>query len=120
MKTMGIFAVVLLVVSIGFGIWIGVTGKPYSIGLFTVHKLSGIGFTILTIIIVVNRIRSCGFAGLNMVFAIAFGITIIALLSTGAIMSGDKATTAFLRVVHIASTVVSVISGGGLLMFLVR
>lgn len=120
MKTMGIYAAVLLLISIGLGIWTGVAGKPYSIALFTVHKLSGAAFAILTIIIAVKRMRSGSLTSQDVTFATVFVIALVAVIATGAIMSGEKPVTLLLRGGHIASALISAVSGGGLLAFLVR
>lgn len=119
MNTKGIIAVILLVISIGFGIWTGVSGKPYNTGLFTVHKLSGLGFGVLIIIIAVNGIRSGSFSGQDIALTVVFGISVIALIATGAIMSGDKPISA-LRIIHIVSAVISIVTGFVQLAFLVR
>ena len=49
MKSMAIAALILLVISVGLGVWLGIAGAPYrryNVALQTVHKLASVGFAV--------------------------------------------------------------------------
>lgn len=111
-KVFGVFAIVLLLVSVILGIWIGVAGKPYNTALFSVHKLAGIEFVALMVLITINEARSAGIFGVSAVLSVVAVASLATLLTTGAMMSGDKDVIAVLRVIHIFAVVLISLSCG--------
>ncbi|MBN1777641.1 MAG: hypothetical protein JW811_05920 [Clostridiales bacterium] len=112
MKTMVIAALILLIVSVGLGIWMGIAGAPYNTALQTVHKLSSIGFAVLCVIYFVGETRKGGMAAGDIALAAVFVVSLIALLATGGIMSGKQEVPALLRIAHAASAVL-IAAGSG-------
>jgi hypothetical protein len=108
-------AISLFLLSIGFGIWTGLSGKPYGIALFTVHKLTGLGSVALAVIVEAGRMRHADVGGIELLFLVAGIISVIALVATGIIMSGDRPMTGLYRAVHISASAILLISGSGIL-----
>ena len=114
-RTMGITAIALFLLSIGFGIWNGLSGKPHGTALFTVHKLTGLGSVVLAVIMEAGRMRHADVSGIELLFLVAGVVSVIALVATGIMMSGDRPLTGLYRAVHISASAVLLISGGGML-----
>ena len=118
-KFSGIFGAVLFLLTIGFGIWIALQGKPYGMVLFTVHKLTAIGATVLAAFFCFSILKNASTGGKVIVLVIIAVISVIALLATGALMSINNDPVAlYLRIIHSISSISLAISGGGAIFFL--
>lgn len=121
MKTMILAALILLAVSVRLGIWIGLTGSPYNVILLAVHKLTSIGFTVLSGIYFIGEMRNTGMAPVNIVLIAVMIAAFVALLATGAIMSGQQLPSAILRITHAAMVIIFFLSAGWrLLLYFIR
>lgn len=109
---MVISALILLVLSVGLGIWMGFAGAPYNTALQTVHKLSSVAFAVLCVIFFIGETRKTGMATGDIVLAAVFAASLIALLATGGIMGGKQQVSALLRIVHTASAILIAASSG--------
>lgn len=104
-----ISSIVLVILTIGMGIVLHRTGKPYSIGYFTIHKISTIAFLVLLFSLTKNYLKGSDTTTM-LVFAIIIGaISLLALIISGGMMSLDKMMDLSLPV-HRVSTFVFVIS----------
>ncbi len=112
MKTMVIAALILLVLTVGLGIWLGFAGAPYNMALQTVHKLSSIAFAVLCVLFFLGETRKTGMAAGDIALAAVFVISLIALLASGGIMSGKQQVPALLRIVHTVSSIL-IAAGSG-------
>jgi hypothetical protein len=95
-----------------FGIWLGVTGKPYNNVLFTVHKLFALAFVVLTIIKLMPYLKEIPISGLMITLLIIAGLSIIGLFASGAAMSiieGNKPLLLWLHRILPLSTLGSII-----------
>ena len=120
MKSMAIAALILLVVSVGLGVWLGIAGAPYNVALQTVHKLASVGFAVLCVIFFVGEVRKTGMAAADIALAAVFVVSLIALLATGGIMSGKQQVAPLLRAVHaVSSGVLSLSAAWKLISFLI-
>ena len=118
-KLPGIFGAVLFLLTIGFGIWIALQGKPYGMVLFTAHKLTAIGATVLAALFCINILKNASAGGKVTALMIIAGISVIALLATGALMSiNNDPVASYLRIIHSVSSISLAISGGGAIFFL--
>lgn len=113
-KSMGICAAVLFLITIGFGIWMAQQGKPYGIAIFTIHKLTAIGAVVLAALFCYNLMKNTSAASTVILLIIVAVISVIALLSTGALMSAKNTVAQYLRIIHIISTIMLDLSGGGM------
>ena len=111
MKTMVITAIALLILSAGFGIWTAISGSPYNAVLFNVHKLASVAYGVLCVLYFINSIKGTGMAGGDIVLAVVFVISLVALLVSGALLSA-KQPAVWLRIMHIISSVIVYIGGG--------
>ena len=119
MKTMVIAALALLALSVGLGIWIGLSGHPYNTVLLTVHKLASIAFVVLCVLYYGNAMRGTSISAGDIALIVLFIVSVAALLATGGIMSA-KQPNLFLRIAHIAATgILSVSAGWKLLAYLI-
>lgn len=120
MRTMVIASLALLALSVGFGLWIGIAGAPYNTALLTVHKLSSVAFAVLSVIYFIGTARKTGIAAWDTVLAVVFAASLVALLATGAIMSGKAETAPLLRILHaVSSGILSLSAAWKLLAFLI-
>jgi hypothetical protein len=109
---MVIAALILLVLSVGLGIRMGFTGAPYNTALQAAHKLSSVAFAVLCVIFFIGETRKTGMAAGDIMLAVVFAASLIALLATGAIMSGKRQVPALLRIVHTVSAIL-IAAGSG-------
>ena len=112
MNKMVVTALILLTVSVGLGIWLGIAGAPYNTALQTVHKLSSVGFSVLCVIFFISETRKTGMATGDIVLAAVFVISLVVLLATGAITSGKQEVPALLRIAHTASAILIAVGSG--------
>ena len=96
---------IIMAITIVIGIWLSQSGKPYNKLVLIIHQLIvlvNIGFAVFLFI---NIYKISTARSLLVALTISAGLSVIALLATGAIMSKRKASTTLLRVVHILATI---------------
>lgn len=82
----------VFILTIASGVWLSKLGKPYNSQIFNLHKLIALGFIIYTFVIGKNMIKSIDINGLMWLLIIVSIIFVIALITTGGILSiKDKA-----------------------------
>jgi hypothetical protein len=84
-----------------FGLWLGLTGKPYNGILFNVHKLIALGAVIVTAIQVNKALKSVEIQPLLLALIAMAALGVVALFATGALMSLGKLPYPILRALHI-------------------
>ncbi|MBS7526355.1 hypothetical protein KHM83_06675 [Fusibacter paucivorans] len=92
--------------TIGTGIWLAFSGKPYAIALFTIHKILGIA-TAALLLFALQKLHS---APVTPILMLIFIIAAIVLVGTGAAMSILKMPPLILRSIHISATIVMLLS----------
>ena len=96
---------ILILVTIVFGFLIHKYGKPYNTALFTIHKLTTLGFVVLLSFLVVNYSKM---NTLSIDFTVCLIIAILSLIGlfvSGALMSLEKLQNEMLLIHRIATPV---------------
>ena len=119
LRTLGIITVGLVLVTVGLGIWLGVSGKPYAIGIFTVHKLAGLGAAVLSAVIVCNMMRDFSVTGYAIALVAIAILAVVALFVTGAFLSRDSSKLFILKAIHIIAGVLGVGAASGTICMLI-
>jgi hypothetical protein len=91
---------ILLVVIIGFGIWVNRAGKPYPGILFNIHKLLALGAVILTTVRLYQLDPLATFPTIVLILIGLAVLSVIALFATGAVMSIQSEIKPFFQWVH--------------------
>jgi hypothetical protein len=101
---------VFFLLTVSFGIWLSRTGKPYNGLLFNVHKLVALGVLIFTVVKFVDATKSTQIQGFLIMLLIVAGICVLALFTSGALMSAGNPAARNLLVVHqIAPVLLSIV-----------
>jgi hypothetical protein len=108
---------IILLMTLAFGFWLSHEGKPYQGLLFNGHKLIALAGVVLAGI-QFNKILHT-FDGLLITLLVLMVLCVIALFTSGALMSAGKLDYAPMLAVHRAAPVVLVI-GWGLSLFLLK
>jgi len=106
-----ISSILLVILTIGMGIILHRSGKPYNTGYFTIHKISTIAFLVLLISIINIYLKGGGINSLFTFSCITGSVSLLALIISGALMSLDKMTDLSL-LIHRISTFVFVLCLG--------
>ena len=102
---------IIFILTLASGVWLSHSGKPYSTGIFTIHKLISVAVVVLAAIQMVKALKITGSSGLLIVLALAAILAVIALFATGALMSLDKEPYKVWLTIHqIAPAVMSIAS----------
>lgn len=97
---------ILLLIIIGFGIWVSRSGKPYNGLLFNIHKLVALGAVILTGIRLF-RLEPLSTFPIMVILLIAMaGLSVIAMFATGAVLSIQEELNPLMQWIHGVSAVV--------------
>jgi hypothetical protein len=103
---MVVFDAIFILVSIILGVVLALSGKPYRISVFTVHKLTALGAVILTSIVCYNSFKIFSVSGFYTLAMVIAGVSSIALFVSGALMSSENAAYHIFRITHIVSSIV--------------
>ncbi|MBI9051074.1 MAG: hypothetical protein JEZ00_16755 [Anaerolineaceae bacterium] len=88
-----------------FGIWLGVSGKPYSTALFNIHKLIALATVVFAIIKLLPYLKGNTPSSMIITMMVLAGLSIIALFATGAMMSIIQEPPAIIFWIHRISTI---------------
>jgi hypothetical protein len=100
------------------GIWLSHVGKPYSTGVFTIHKLVGLAVGVLLAVMVYQTHRA---TPLSLVEIAAIVLTVLLFMGTvvaGGLLSVDMEVPAFVQKLHLIIPVLTVLSTTGTLYLL--
>lgn len=90
----------LLLLTIASGYWLSHSGKPYSVAIFTIHKLIALSAVISTAV-AVHHIRTVVDLGaLDIGAIVVTGVLFLALFVTGAVMSIGKPAVSVALAIH--------------------
>lgn len=100
-------SVALFLLTGGAGFWLGKLGKPYSVLVFTIHKMVALAFVIFVGLTLFDLFKTTNPKVLLIVASIVLGMAVIALFATGAFMSMGKLPFGSINLVHkVAATLV--------------
>lgn len=103
----------LLLLTLAFGLWLSVLGKPYNGLLFNVHKLAALAAVVLAAIQTWNLLKGAGVQPIAFALVAVCVLCVIALFTTGAFMSVGNLPHAPLLTIHrIALTILPFASVG--------
>jgi hypothetical protein len=99
----------ILFLTLVFGLWLSLAGRPYNGLLFTIHKLVALGMVIVTAAQVYQVFKVTDAPALVIAALVLAGICVVALFATGAWLSiGPQRYDLMLTIHRIALVVVTV------------
>ena len=101
--------VILFVLTLGFGLWLSLSGKPYNGLLFNIHKLLALGAVILAGVQVYNLMKSLPPQGRLLALIVVTVLCAVALFASGAFLSIGKLNAQVLLNVHRIAIAVAII-----------
>jgi len=96
----------IFLLTLATGVWLSRSGKPYSTGIFTIHKLISVAAVVLAAIQMVKALKISGSTPLLIALSVIAVLAVIALLATGALMSLDKLSYKWMLTIHQIAPVV--------------
>ena len=105
-STPGIF----FLLTLGFGIWLSLAGKPYNGILFNLHKLIALGAVIIIGIQVSKTLHSSDSQALIIALLVLAGICVAALFASGALMSMEKLNYEVMLTIHRVAPILAAIA----------
>ena len=112
LNTKTIIDIALLLITLILGIILHKTGKPYQQLILAVHKIGTLAFGVYTILLVVHQLKLYEWDALLVVCSIIAGISLIALIASGALLSNDKQPDMMLKIHRIASAALLLSTAG--------
>jgi hypothetical protein len=110
---------VLILLSILSGVWLHKKGRPLNTAIFTIHKLVALATIVLVIISAVHLYNNAEIKPLSNTVVIAFcGITYLALVVSGALLSFEKLSTTAIQGIHKVAPLLAMISSAGVVFLL--
>lgn len=112
METFSKFSIpgLLFALTLAFGFWLSIAGKPYHGILFNIHKLIALGCVVLLGIQFSKTLHAPNW--LIIALLVVSALCVIALFSSGALMSAGKLDYALMLTIHRAAPLVLVIALG--------
>jgi hypothetical protein len=95
-----------------FGFWLSLRGKPYNGLLFNVHKLIALATVILLVLAVYRVLKVVDLAYLIALLLVLAALSVIALFASGALLSAARGEYRTMKMIHNISPFVLVISMG--------
>jgi hypothetical protein len=100
----------LLLLTLASGLWLGLSGKPYSTAIFTIHKLIALG-AVIAAGVTFNHLRMSNSVSMLAASAmITAGALFLALFVSGALLSIGKPDHAAILVIHRAAPLLAVLA----------
>ena len=91
---------IAFLLTLAFGLWVSYSGKPYNGILFNIHKLLALGVVIITIVQLAGILRNVDAGALNIILLVLAALCIVALFSSGALMSMNKLDYMLILTIH--------------------
>lgn len=81
------FPGIAFLLTLVFGVWLSLSGRPYNSIVFNIHKLIALGAVIITAMQIFNALKNTETQALIVILIIIAGICVAALFASGAFMS---------------------------------
>ena len=101
---------IFFLLTLGFGIWLSLAGKPYNGILFNLHKLIALGAVIIIGIQVSKTLHSSDSQALIIALLVLAGICVVALFASGALMSMEKLNYEAMLAIHRVAPILAAIA----------
>ena len=98
-----LFSIVLFVLTLVSGFIVAITDNPYNIVFFTIHKLFALVTTIVTGIAIYQMQKGIGLKPVVVFLVVVSVLFVIALFSSGAMLSIQKTPASAVLIVHLLS-----------------
>ena len=109
---------ILFLLTLVFGFWLGKVGRPYNAILFNIHKLIALGTVILAAIQIYKLFTTLEPQTLIVVLTVIIAVCVIALFASGAFLSIGNQNYQTMKTIHNAALVLAVIAMGLAIYFL--
>lgn len=83
-------AAILILLSVGLGIWLSLRGRPLNMPLSVLHKLSAVAALVFTALAVFGGAGFTTLALMKQVAGVVALVALVALFATGAVLSGKE------------------------------
>jgi hypothetical protein len=101
---------IVFLLTLVFGVWLSLAGKPYNGILFNIHKLIALGAVIATAMQLYKILKNTDIQVLVIALVIVAGLCVVALFVTGALMSLGKLSYDVMLAIHKIAPVLVVIA----------
>jgi len=102
---------IAFILTLAFGVWLSLMGKPYNGVIFNIHKLCALAAVILTAVPIYQALKAPGGFQLLPVLLIVLGaVCVVTLFASGALMSLDKWSYKILLALHQIGPAVALIA----------
>ncbi len=115
-----ILPIILFVLTIAAGFWISKLGKPYQTGIFTLHKLLALAAVVLATLAISGSLKTAPVQNLVIILLVLTGLSVVALFTTGALMSIQKTVSHAWLIIHQIAPFILAGSTGAAIVLLFR
>jgi hypothetical protein len=104
---------ILLLLTLAFGVWLSLSGKPYNAILFNIHKLAALAVVVVMAIQFYRLLKGTPIQVPPIVLLILVGLSLLLLFFSGAMMSARKLDYAMMLSIHRKAIILLVIEVAG-------
>jgi hypothetical protein len=109
---------ILFLLTLLFGVWLSLSGKPYNGWLFNIHKLIALAAVVLTVIPLYQLLKGSPIQVPWITWMIVAGVCVLALFFSGAMMSSGKLNYPLMLAMHrIALSLMVILVAGTVYLF---
>jgi len=101
---------ILLILTLVFGVWLSLSGKPYNGVLFNIHKLIALAAVVLFAVVLIQLLKGIQLPVARLIFIILAGLCVLALFFTGAMLSAGKLDYQVMLTIHRIAIILMVIA----------
>jgi hypothetical protein len=91
---------IIFILTLIFGVWLSLVGKPYNGILINIHKLIALAGVIIIALRLSRMLKQADLQVLVILLVIVVGLCVIALFATGAIMAMGKLNHSIMLAIH--------------------
>ena len=101
---------IVFLLTLVFGVWLSLSGKPYNGLLFNIHKLIALGAVILSAVQLFKMLQDTDIQVVPILLIVVAVACAIALFATGALMSMEKLNYNVMLTIHRIAPILAVIA----------
>jgi len=106
----------LLIFASGF--WLSKSGKPFNTIVLTIHKLISLAVLVLLIIIIYRFHEGAKLGAVELAFTLVMSLFFLSTIISGGFLSTGKSLPAAIRIVHLTTSILTVLTGAVMLFLL--